>query len=334
VGSLAPVALCAAGEGTLAELWSVDNGHGALHAMALAPMGSVALAGDDGSIKVWRVDADGAALSATALAPGGLSVTYGQQFGSGAVVRALAIDADGATIVGGDESGLVAVLDAADGTVLGSTVPGLDPVSAVAQSDDGALVASADASFGGNLRLWEPGGALSDPLPTVLWNAGAVAFVPGTHALLTAGDWYGVPAVELRPASDAATPAATWEDPAATGTIRGLAVAADGTRLVAVGGGFGAGVLLAVALDQLAAEPAVPAARVEGHDPVGVALVPGADLFVTAGAEGTLRLWDAGGAALLTLEVPAPVSVAVDPSGALITAAGADGVLRLYGCVD
>jgi WD40 repeat protein len=335
VGALAPVALCAAGEGTLSELWSVDNGHGALHAMALAPMGSVALAGDDGSIKVWRVDPDGAALAATALAPGGLSVTYGQQFGSGAVVRALAIDADGATVVGGDDSGLVALLDAADGTVLGSTVPGFDPVTAVAQSDDGALVASADASFAGNLRVWEPGGTLSDPLPTALWSARAVAFVPGTHALLTAGDSYGVPTVELRPADALATPAATWQDPAASATIRALAWRADVSGVVAVGGGFGAGVLVSLTQSDLADMRPVPVVHADGHDPVGVALVAGAGLFVTAGSEGTLRFWDLNTvAALLTLDVPAPVSVAVDPAGVLITAAGADGVLRLYGCVD
>jgi hypothetical protein len=162
-----------------------------------------------------------------------------------------------------------------------------------------------------------------------------VAFVPGTHALLTAGDSYGVPTVELRPADALATPAATWQDPAASATIRALAWRADLSGLVAVGGGFGTGVLVSLTQDDLADMRPVPVVHADGHDPVGVALVAGAGLFVTAGSEGTLRFWDLNTvAALLTLDVPAPVSVDVDPAGVLITAAGADGVLRLYGCVD
>ena len=331
-GTLQPMALCASGAGTFEEVWEVDNGHGAVGALALAPSGDVALAGEDGSVKIWTIDRAGADPNGVALAPGGVSAAYGQQFGSGAVVGALWIAPAGDTLVAGDASGLVAWL-APDGGVLGSTVPGTDPVAAVAMTDDLALVASADVSFGGNLRLWQPGGALGDPLPTALWAVDAVAFLPGTHALVAAGDIYGVVAAELRDAADPAAPPQLWQGDA-DASIRALAAAPDGARIVAAGGSGPGGDGVLAFLDPAAFDaPAPPTCALPGHDPVGVALLPGG-LVLTAGSEGTLRVWSDQGAPLLSADVPAPAGVAVDPTGTLVTLSGADGVLRLYACVE
>ena len=51
-----PLTACAAGEGTLVPGWSVDNGHGAVSALAVSNSGTAALAGADGTIKLWDIE--------------------------------------------------------------------------------------------------------------------------------------------------------------------------------------------------------------------------------------------------------------------------------------
>jgi WD40 repeat protein len=111
-------------------------------------------------------------------------------------------------------------------------------------------------------------------------------------------------------------------------TLRALAVSADGRRAVAAGPG-----LVAVFdLDDVAAGP-IAATVVEGHEAFAVALTPGERYFVTAGAEGTLRVFDAETAAAVgQLERAGLAGLASDAVSGQLVSGGADGKIRLFGC--
>ena len=68
----------------------------------------------------------------------------------------------------------------------------------------------------------------------------------------------------------------------------------------------------------------------EGHVAVGVALLT--DTVVTAGREGTLRLWSTAGESIATLTIPEPVGIGRDAAGATLFTSGPDGMLRAFGC--
>jgi hypothetical protein len=54
---------------------------------------------------------------------------------------------------------------------------------------------------------------------------------------------------------------------------------------------------------------------------------------VTAGSEGTLRVWNADTAKLVaTLPIAAPIGIAADNAGTRLFTSGADGRLHAFGC--
>ena len=62
-------------------------------------------------------------------------------------------------------------------------------------------------------------------------------------------------------------------------------------------------------------------------------LLPGGKLFVTAGKEGTLKVWEVETAKEVgSLAIAAPIGVASDTAGTRVYTSGADGRLHAFGC--
>jgi hypothetical protein len=68
------------------------------------------------------------------------------------------------------------------------------------------------------------------------------------------------------------------------------------------------------------------------HAPVSVAITEHARFVITAGADGSLRVFGADGASLGATDVADPVAVRVDPRGRAIVTASRDGVVRAFEC--
>jgi hypothetical protein len=165
------------------------------------------------------------------------------------------------------------------------------------------------------------------PLESSLWGVNAIGFAAGDR-LFTAGHWYGTPQIERRAAADPVAAPDVWNDKARNGHVRAVATDADVTLLVAAGDGF----VATFAPDDLAAGPRVITDAAE-HTAVGAVLLPGAALFVTAGSEGTLRVWNAKTAAhVTTLQIAAPIGLTADTDGTRLFTSGADGKLHAFGC--
>jgi WD40 repeat protein len=314
------LARCASGEESLEEIWRVSNLHGAILAGSLAPdTGVLVVTSEDGSVKQWSLGTAGAPT------PAGQPV-YGTPFAPrDVVVGAVAFAADGGFVAGGDEEGH-ALLWAAEDTSLVADLPiGAEPIAAVAITADGAFVTVADTSFGGNVRQWDVADtSVSDPLPTTLWGVTAAAYARDRDLLVLAGDDYGQPSVDLRRSSAPTTVDGSWLDLVHVGGVSAIAVSDE--RIYAAGGGFVAVVPIDDPESGLAADAVF-------HTAVAVAVAPGGELFVTAGTEGTVRLWDtATRAELASAPIPAPAAMALDAAGERIVVATADGHVLALSC--
>jgi WD40 repeat protein len=327
---------CVARGIALEALWSIDNGHGAVHAITAGPSGTIALAGADGSIKLWTVGA-----TAEDWSHQDLGAAYGGEFGEGAVVATLAFR-DG-RIAAGTTDGQLRLHDAESGSVMAMVSPNGYPLTAVTHAPDGRI-AMADDGFQGDLALWDATANALTPLVRTedsytLWGATSLAFTD-SGTMLAAGDWYGLAAVERW---DDGAMTSIWVStqeqlPLASGS-EVLAIAPlPGGRAVAGGGAFGgaegdARGFLAL-LDLEALDGAPRAVRVIDDHRV-VALAPLADgiHLLSLGADGSLRVFDGA-----TLEEVGRVD-ALGSSELVLTAdgraaatSGADGMLRVWGC--
>ena len=96
----------------------------------------------------------------------------------------------------------------------------------------------------------------------------------------------------------------------------------------------GDGFVATFAPDALAAGP-LAITEVADHTAVGTVVLPGAALIVTAGSEGTLRVWSAESAApIATLAIAPPIGIAADTAGTRLFTSGADGRLHAFGCAN
>ncbi|HTM22115.1 MAG TPA: hypothetical protein VL172_16450, partial [Kofleriaceae bacterium] len=170
-GPAAPAGLdrCADDGVGLSGLWDVDNLHGAMLALAIAPDGTAVVTTEDGAVKQWTL---GATADAAPL-PGG-KPSYGDPFTEeGTAARALAIGGAGDRVLAGAGAALHqwSIPDAGD---LGATPLEGGALTAVAAVDaDRAVVA--DDSFGGAIRVVTlDGGAAGEALPTALWGVAAL----------------------------------------------------------------------------------------------------------------------------------------------------------------
>jgi len=322
------VAKCFDNGDSLAEANLINNNvaveHGEITDIIIGSTGQIAVASTDGAIKLWSTrDGSGSTLGVA---------NYDTAFGSGnPIVRALAYSVDGTRIVSVSDAGVVALWDATIGAGLNELTFGEFPGAAVAISEDATKVAVADESYAGNLTVWSPADGTSiGPLETRLWFAHAVMFLPGSQALVTAGDEYGTPMVEIRDPAEPATVTGTWLAPFEAGTVVDLALSPDGERLVAVGTGYVAVLDLTSMADE---EPAAVITQIPDHDPVSVTTTPNGDYFVTVGSEGTLRVWDLATATQLQSdELVGAIAGDLEASGELLVTAESGGVIRVLSC--
>jgi WD40 repeat protein len=303
--NLSALERCVIDGGSLAELWSVGNQHGPVTAIVAGSL--VVLGGQDGSVKQWTVDGD--------------EPSYGKPFTTaGATVAAMALSSEhilAATMQGQVAEWKLADASAARTNSLVDSVP-----SALALSAD-ATRALVGTSTGQTFVVDRATGETTQLMST-LWGVHAINVA--TTSVYTSGHNYGTPQIERRAADAPATVIDSWNELERNGHV--LAVAVDAKHLVAGGDNF----VATFAPDQLEAGP-VAITDVAEHTAVGAVLLPGGALFVTAGSEGTLRVWNADTAKLVaTLPIAAPIGVAADTAGTRLYTSGVDGRLHAFGC--
>jgi WD40 repeat protein len=339
---------CVAKGEALTEIWSVGNGHGAVGAMAVSD-DTVALAGADGSIKTWNLVSEGKQeLLAGGAAGGGL---YGGEIeGETAVVGALAFTPDGGRIIAGDQMGNVGVFEM-DGTVVAGTSPGQALVHAVAAHPEGTAVAMVNDNFAGDIGVWYFGSnEMAGPLSTILWGARDVAYSADGERLIVAGNWYGLAAIEIWAPGSVDSSLGSWVAPngwlESSTDITAMALDPSGSR--AVVGGIdplepeGAGFVAVLDVDKVLAyegdswskDPAVVTrvVSIPAHAIRDLALQPGGDVIVSAGADGTVRLHDGELQSQVTLALPGTAAVSFTDDGERLVTTGDDGTLRLWAC--
>jgi cytochrome c len=302
---------CVLDGGSLKELWSVSNQHGPVRSIVAGSL--VVLGGADGSVKQWSVDGDEPA--------------YGKPFTTaGAPVAAMALSAD-AHILAATEQGQVAEWRLADAASARTTTIADAQLSALAVSGDAAQAVTGTTS-GDLIAVTRATGAMT-PLVTDLWGVSSVGFAAGDR-LYTAGHWYGTPQLERRIAIEPNVALDVWSDRGRTGHVRSFGVDDKATLVAAGGDGF----VATFAPDALAAGP-LAITEVADHTAVGTVVLPGAALIVTAGSEGTLRVWSAESAApIATLSIAPPIGIAADTAGTRLFTSGADGRLHAFGCAN
>jgi len=338
--------LTAAGSPTGAiRLWNTADGadrlrlsghNGPVRALAFHPEGSqIASAGEDGTLRIWRLPQPaqplaGHEMPVTALAMSGdetLLVTGSadmtvklwnraegtatQTFsGHAAAVGAVAISADNAQLASGDAGGEVRLWNAADGADQGTLLAHDGNVTGLSYATDGSQLFTASAD--GTLKWWQlpisPSQSLAeatDAVTEVALSADgkllAAGGAEGSLLLLDAAT--GQPAQELAGQNGAVTALAIGGGVVATGNDTGeirFWNAADGADRQAVLGHAGA-----------------------VND---VALLPESSQVISAGADGTVRLWKLPAAAKSLAGDALNVSVvAFSGDGSLVASGGMAG---------
>lgn len=304
---------CVLGGGAMKELWSTSNLHGAVTSLAVGGT-TVVLGSVDGSVKIWRTD--------------GTSPVYGVPFlgATGVIVDALAFASDG-IVLGADKHGQLSEWRLSDSEATRTTTIGEAGLSVIAVSEHADLAAVASGIELPQIRLVDRrSGTVTAALTTSLWGVTAIGFGRG-GGLFTAGHFYNVPTIERRSTDDANKVIEKWQDETAGSRVSVIALDAGVTKLVTAGDGFVA------VLDPKALATGAIVTHVPGHDVVGITLLPGADVFVTAGKDGTLRAWSAVTAEPLgMLPIAAPIGLGIDAKGERLFTSGPDGNLRAFGC--
>ena len=216
-------------------------------------------------------------------------------------VTGVAFSPDGTLLATAYGDGTVQLWNTATGHEAGAplsaeTGPGAD-VNAVAFSPDGKLLATADAD--GTVGLWNPATrrAISPPLRTETGPG------PGVNAVAFSPDG------KLLASADADGTARLWNP--ATGQPIGTSLPVETGQVSGV--------------RNVSFEP----------DVTGVAFSPNGKLLATAGADGTVRLWNPATGQAIGLPLPAAIGygvngVAFSPDSELLATAGADGNVRLW----
>ena len=319
-----PLAACAAGTGELVAGWSVDNGHGAVSAVAASQTGSVALAGADGTVKLWHIDSGELDWTASDPATGG----YGSEFGDSGAFAALSFDSSGEVIAAGDETGAAHLFSTADGSSLGSWSIGTDPVAAVAQGYGGQIAAAATTAYGGDLRVWSVTGAPENALETALWFIYDLAIDDTREEVVVLGDIYGIPSVELRSAAFPGAVLGVAEVHELNGTFVSGAPLGDGRVLAAGGGGLA---LLDPSAESL--EDRVLAVTEVSEGALVSVVALDEEHFAAATEDGTILLGTIDDLTVrASIESAGISALALVPGGWQLASAGEDGVLRLHGC--
>jgi WD40 repeat protein len=301
----------AGADGTL-RIWrmpqppQVLSGHaGPIGDLALGPQGKLlATVSGDNTVGVWD-PADGKRLLAIAADqhPGG--------------VKAVAISPDASQLATGDPAGVVRLFNATDGQPLGQIAAHAGAISRLAFHPKGRQLYSTGVD--GTLKTWQL------PLDAPLSFGGhtdaarAVAASRDGKLVVSGGDDKSVrffdgpsgkqlKAIDMQPGS--VTAVALSPDAA-------LAAATDATGQITV----------------WSTADYSEVVRLRGHEGAvqSVSWHPKLKQLATAGADGTLRIWDLPGEPTkLAGHTKAVLAVSVSPNGQLLATASADGTVRLW----
>jgi hypothetical protein len=344
---------CLLAGGRFEEAWARDLDAAGIAALAVAPDGTVAVGEGLGAVGILREalggDATPDAFHEILLPAGGQAVT------------SLAFSADGRMLVSGDAAGQVASTPIrTDEAWLWQRVSE-DAIRSVAARTGGEALAWVDEGWAGRPSLWAwPEAAdAPDPVDTFLWSASATAFSRDDALWIVAGDWYGVPAFDVRLADAPEAPIAEWMmtmetlgEVGGAGTFTAMAVSGDAGWLVAAGApAFEGGGFLALAdlsgLDRTPPAPSesapaetAPAALNAGrfvasadHRPVAVHLLPGDAVFLTRGEAGDVVAWAVDGLErLASVAVAGLGATAIDWIGSALLAGDETGRLTALTC--
>ncbi len=316
-----PLLVALAGLGACAsnpDAVSLDGGAPSRLASCLIEGGALALAADvpldvafatalgvapDGDVLI------GEGLGATNIAPAFLDHTsYPPAMhlvlpADGRPLRAAAASSDGARFVMGDDSGQLAVYARASGDLVAWTALRDAAIRALAATADGR-VAFVDADYSGTPTLWDPAQeGVPVGVQTKLWNAWTTSFFDSDRQWLVAGDWYGVPMIEVRDVAAPEAVAFEW--------LYEIGRIGSGTITVAVASGDGVVIAGPIAFEDDGFLGVVDRAtgeavthRLTGHRPRFGALLPGGRVLLTVGEQAHLVAWDvASGAELARIAV-------------------------------
>jgi WD40 repeat protein/DNA-binding SARP family transcriptional activator len=246
----------------------------------------------------------------------------------GPIPSGVAFSRDGTTLASADGDGTVRLWDVAARRPLGQPLRGhAGPVSSVAFTPDGTILASASRDANETVRLWDVAARrpLGQPLKGHTGGVHRVAFTPDGATLASAGQDETVRLWDVATRRPLGQPLKGH-----TGPVYGVAVNRDGTTLASAG--EDAKVRL---WDVAARRPLGPPLKGHTGRVLSVAFNRDGTALASAGDDGLVRLWDvAAGRALsppLAGHSGSVYDVAFTPDGTTLASAGyEDKTVRLW----
>ena len=324
-----------------ADKFRVAGHTGAINAIAFNPKApQFATAGVDGTARIWRVPTAAVALAGNAKPVQAVSVTadgkialvagadgLAQLFalpegklirklaGTDATLHAALIRRDGLEAVTGDANGVVRLSNVADGVLKTAFGAHEGPITGIAYHPSQPLMATVGAD--GTAKLWQvppvPAAELTkhtDAITAIVLSSdGATTISAGADK-----------AIRLNAAAGVRQLGPNFAD-----AVRSLALSGDNVW-VAAGTDGGAVTLLNVADGAIKGSFGGHVGAVNG-----VAINPANTQIATAGADGTVRIWEAVAAPVPLAGHTKPIAaISLSPNGQWIATAAGDNTVRLW----